>query len=288
MGTVPFDGGAEGSPNFHSMYAQMLHEVVEYGRKVSPRGQPTLELQDVVLELPAETDDGFAHGRTNLRYFLAELAWYASRDPSAKFISRYASLWGRIMNPDGTANSNYGEKIWALPRSPHGTQCNDAPGYRCGCRETGSEWQWCVETLRADPSSRQAVMVIHRPEHHWTGNLDVPCTLTVSFTIREGLLQTRVHMRSSDAWFGLPYDVPFFLWLHRRMVGELGVGRGTFRIMLDSLHLYEHRVDSAKRYLESWRPAASWVCPVPAGLPLDKVDALARELLNAQEAAQHV
>lgn len=260
--------------NFHEHYRVLLARLFNFGARVNPRGQPTLELQDVTVVLPPETDGGACAGRTNPAYLLAETQWYASRDPSVAFIQQHASLWSKIQNPDGTANSNYGEKIWSPLQNRSGV---------------ASEWWWAKQSLLKDPATRQAVMVIHRPEHHWDGNKDVPCTLTASFTARDGMLQMRVHMRSSDAWFGLPYDVPFFLWLHRRMVYELAAAGlqlrpGTFRLQLDSLHLYQHREPHAAAYLRDWRPAPSWVNPVPVDLSLEATECLCEELLAARAA----
>lgn len=262
---------------FHDAYRFMLDDVVEYGEKVNPRGQGTSELRDVVLLLPHDRDGGKAWGRTNDRYVLAEMAWYLSRDPSAAFIKQHAALWGRIENPDGTVNSNYGEKLWA-PREISNLGLHYPP------LTDKSEWQWCRDSLVADMSTRQAVAVIHRPEHHWPGNKDVPCTLTMSWMIRDGRLESRFHMRSSDAWFGLPYDVPFFTWLGDRMLYELrkagvDVKPGQMRLALDSFHLYDHRAKHARDYLARWKPAPRWLNPVPPFGDLDALSQLCKELL---------
>lgn len=260
--------------NFHDTYGRLLREVLFNGNHVAPRGKPTLELEDVVFTLEPSSDDAFVHGRTSLRYLLAEMAWYASRDRSVAWIKTHASLWGYVSNPDGTANSNYGEKLW------------DEPGPVPTRHIQPSEWVWARDSLLRDPLTRQAVMVIHRPEHHWHANKDVPCTLTLSFTVRDGMLKMRAHMRSSDAWYGLPYDVPFFRWAQRRMASQLNqegldVRVGQLRVMLDSLHVYAEKESLARAYLDRWQPAASWVNPIPPDLPLDAVERLAMRLLEA-------
>jgi hypothetical protein len=103
-------------------------------------------------------------------------------------------------------------------------------------------------------------------------------------------------MRSSDAWFGLPYDVPFFRWLHLRMLTELrdttpGLDLGALRLQLDSLHVYEGKLDAAKRYLARWRPAPRWVNPVPLYGDLGTLKDVALRCLadlRAEEVAEHV
>ncbi len=73
---------------------------------------------------------------------------------------------------------------------------------------------YVVNVLANDPSSRQAVINIWRETPGPTK--DVPCTLSLQFLIRDGMLHQVVTMRSSDAWLGVPYD-----WFNYAMVAAL-------------------------------------------------------------------
>jgi thymidylate synthase len=243
---------------FSHAWPTAVRDLLAEGYTVSPRGKKTLEHRDVVFRFPVRSDDdGVVPGRTKPRYLHKELAWYASKDPRAERISSEASLWASVQNPDGTVNSNYGARLWSAGAADSATT---------------TEWGWAVESLVRDPSSRQAVMVVHRPRDHWPANKDVPCTLTLSWHIRDGVLGCTVHMRSSDAWFGLPYDVPFFTWLVKLMrqclmLRGVTVVCGELTLWLDSLHIYEEKVGLAEVFLGQYvrPPPTLWVPPLVEG-----------------------
>lgn len=258
---------------FHETFRGLLSELVRRPDYcVQPRGLQTSELQDVVVALPGKTDAGFVGGRTDAGYMLAETAWYLSRSRRADFIEAHAKMWGRVKNPDGTLNSNYGYALWANGKN-------------------GTEWGWAKKALLRDKDSRQAVATIHRPLHHWDGNKDLPCTLNVAWQVRDGLLQQRVHMRSSDAWYGLPYDVPWWLWVQRRMVWELreaslNVAPGPLVLWADSCHLYEDKLEKAHAYLKAWAPAAWQVNPVGVEGSLEALQHQAEDLLASEKGVE--
>jgi thymidylate synthase len=96
-----------------------------------------------------------------------------------------------------------------------------------------------VETLRADPDSRRAVIQLYDPARDENGNKDVPCTLGFRFHLRNGKLVMSTTMRSQDVWLGLPYDVFTFTAIQELVAGWLAVEPGDYHHHVDSLHLYE-------------------------------------------------
>lgn len=72
-----------------------------------------------------------------------------------------------------------------------------------GPRTTG-QFEKVIRELELDPFSRRAVVMI---AHHDDELDSRPCTLSMQFQIVEGELLTTVNMRSSDAIWGLPYDM---------------------------------------------------------------------------------
>jgi thymidylate synthase len=55
-----------------------------------------------------------------------------------------------------------------------------------------------LDKLRKDPMSRQAGLTIWRESRR--SPKDVPCTVAMFFSVRDGKLNNHVFMRSSDAW----------------------------------------------------------------------------------------
>lgn len=114
---------------------------------------------------------------------------------------------------------------------------------------------YVLQTLARDQASRQAVTVSWRFR---PGPLkDVPCTISLQFLIRPGLtaeptIHTIATMRSSDCWFGVPYDIHFFAMagayvaLHLRdRLGELKLGN--VYLTAGSQHLYQLDLEPARK-----------------------------------------
>jgi thymidylate synthase len=54
-------------------------------------------------------------------------------------------------------------------------------------------------------------------------------------------------MRSQDLWLGFCYDIFTTTILQELLAGWLGAGLGSYRLSIDSLHLYDHDILSANR-----------------------------------------
>ena len=104
-----------------------------------------------------------------------------------------------------------------------------------------------IELLSRDPDTRQAVISIWDPLHdlQYPAPYDVPCTISLTFRIRDGRLTLKTHMRSNDVWRGWPYDVIQFTTLQNTMANTLGLPSGSYVHHVDSLHMYETDVPLA-------------------------------------------
>lgn len=110
-----------------------------------------------------------------------------------------------------------------------------------------------VETLKADPFSRQAVLTIFDSSRDLgRKTVDMPCTIAIQFMIRETPtgkipeLEMRVMMRSNDAWLGLTYDVVQFAALHGAVAAALNVTMGRYVHQAGSLHVYDRHLEAAE------------------------------------------
>lgn len=220
------------APTFLEVYLDAAEYLLDHGEDTSPRQLPVREAP-VEIHIPRLLDhdqgiilsDGSVR-QTSLTYLAAELRWYLTGVSSVNMIEPYAKMWGWIANDDGTANSAYGHSLFRK-RNEHGV----------------SEWEWARSQLGTDPHTRRAVMMLHgRTHHHWD-NKDVPCTMYIVFHPHNRHLNTRVHMRSSDVWYGLTYDIPFFMLLQRAMARQKGYWPGSFTLHADNMHIYEKNLD---------------------------------------------
>lgn len=264
--------------SFAGAYERILRRLIRCPDfEVSPHGEPTRELANVRFQFPLRDQGCFrGNGReTELRYLAGELLWYFSARNDLAFIERYSKFWRKVANPDGSCNSAYGKLLFHPSPVMHPTP--------------NTEWAWAVSRLSQDADSRQAVMVLNQPRHHWDGNKDVPCTLNLGFLARDGRLHLHAVMRSNDVWRGLPFDVPFFLLLARQMQANLrergmDVHLGTYTHTSFSTHAYARDLPAIQRLLERriepWAPMPLESFPsfidAATGQPLEWVCALAQ------------
>ena len=218
--------------NFTDCYlglAKLIND--EYEFLCRPRGQLVKEKLAVKFTItnPLARIPYVRARNFSIEYMIAELLWYLSGNDSTEWISKYSSFWKKISDDGLTANSAYGARIFR----PHP-------------RVAGGDfiqWEYVKKELSADPDSRRAVIHIRSPHDSENAVLDVPCTLSLQFFIRDAKLHLVANMRSSDLILGIAYDVPAFTLLQELMAYELGVGLGTYTHVSNSLHVYERHFD---------------------------------------------
>lgn len=169
----------------------------------------------------------------SLKYLKGELEFYMSGSPFLTDIEKHSKFWRTVSDDDRTINSNYG-KILLFDRN-----CNNY-----------TQFEYALNMLVRNKDSKKAVMVIYSPDNGRVSN-DNPCTMYIHFFIRNNRLDMYVKMRSSDIYFGLPYDVPFFVLIQYRMLFHLweyypDITIGMYHHQAGSLHVYERNLETLR------------------------------------------
>jgi len=155
---------------------------------------------------------------------LGELFWYLSGSDSVDFIKHYIPNYPKLIRDEVKANGAYGPRIF---------------GKNAQAKLDGvSEWDRVIRTLRKREGSRNALVQIYDNSDAKPKNGDKPCTCTIQFAVRNKQLFMHTHMRSNDAFFGLPHDIFAFTMLQEIAARELGFGLGRYTHSVTSLHLY--------------------------------------------------
>lgn len=186
----------------------------------SPRGFEVRERINVSyhVEDVEECVAWLSKRKLNYSFMAAEFLWiWLGRDDVAS-ISKYCREISKFSDDGEIFFGAYGPKIFA------------ARGY-------------LERALRRDPSTRQAVFTIWRPEPPLTK--DVPCTVAAQFLHRDGCLHGVFTMRSSDVWLGLPYDLFNFCRTISALAERMNMHPGTLTINVGSAHLYTRNLDAA-------------------------------------------
>lgn len=110
------------------------------------------------------------------------------------------------------------------------------------------QYQFIIDELRRNPSSRRAVMMI------WDKTKDdysdePPCFNHAQFLIRDNKLHMKVLFRSNDACKATFMNAFALIMLQKRIANELGVKVGTYTHRANSFHCYKKDWDMLAGYV---------------------------------------
>lgn len=233
--------------NINSLYIDVLKWLMADTEEVgtirsSPRGMPIVETLGAVVSLedPLRCAISLPLRKLNYHFMVAEWWWICSGDDRVESIAPYCDEIKKFSDDGKTFFGAYG------------------PRWR-------DQVERVIALLKTDRDSRQAVVSTWRTNDLWARWMeafvggerwaawtkDVPCTLTMQYLIRDGMLNTIVTMRSWDAWLGLPYDLFNFCMLASCVAAELSVYPGTVTVQAGSLHLYDRNREAAQKLIDS-------------------------------------
>jgi len=264
--------------NFTEAYFDILRDVYTSPEFTSsPRGMKVKEILGYQFKiLNPRNRIPYVKGRElSIHYLIAELLWYLSGNDSMEWIANYSTFWSKISDDGKTANSAYGARIF----KPHNRVAK-------GIDETWTQWNYVIDELKSDPDSRRAVIHIRSPHDSILAQLDVPCTLSLQFFLRNDQVHMVASMRSSDVILGLAYDVPAFTifqeLLALQLTKELGrpIGLGSYTHLSASLHVYERHFKMVEKILdEDTRRDYQDILEMPplTNIPLNDLSAIENE-----------
>ncbi len=210
--------------------------------------------------------------RTTLLSGLAELLWYLSGSDDVNFMTYYVEGYRINAEMDSTqVHGAYGPRLLAM-------------------RGSVNQIRNIIELLSERKDSRRAVVQLLNAEDV-EGSIarkrspiyvDIPCTTTFQFVIRNDHLYMMTYMRSNDIYKGLPHDIFAFTMLQEIVATSLSSDLGSYQHAVGSLHLYKSDGDRALRYLaEGYQETTLSMPHMPCGDPwpaIALVQAAEREL----------
>jgi len=218
-------------------WLQTLLDVLNHGTIVSPQSQSaTIAGNDTSELLNWKTvynmNDpiiGASTRKLSHKFMFAEAWWILNGDNKVSTISEFNRHISKYSDDGLFFDGAYGPMVV------------NQISHVCNC-------------LADDPNTRQAVMTIWRPNPK--PSKDIPCTVSVQWMVRKGVLYCTDTMRSSDTYMGLPYDVFNFSCLSAlivRMLAQhrkpLNVTLGTLTMNVASQHIYHRDLDKIRTIL---------------------------------------
>ncbi|MBD3834507.1 MAG: thymidylate synthase [Brevundimonas sp.] len=227
------------------LLSKVFEKLLKSKTRLSATKGDNVEISGAVLEL---TQPRSRLSRTDAKgtifSCLGEFLWYVSCSNESEQMEYYISRYKDFAEADGTIWGAYGPRIFGGARS---------------------QYEIVLDTLRNKPTSRQAVIQLFDRVDLEAEHKDVPCTCTLQFLQREGVLHMVVHMRSNDAYWGLPHDIFAFTMIQEIVANELGYKLGSYKHLVGSLHLYDRSRGDVDRFLKEGIQATKAMPPMTPG-----------------------
>jgi thymidylate synthase len=232
-----------------------IQEIQSNGERINPTKGWCTEVTGVLLEL---TNPLARVSRTETRgkpfSSLGELCWYLAKTNDLGFIEYYIPEYRKSAERE-LIYGGYGPRLFDWD----------------GINQIGN----ITALLRERPNSRKAVIQLFEASDIAAPHNDTPCTCTLQFLQRGGKLNMIAHMRSNDAYLGLPHDIFCFTMLQEIIARDLNVALGTYKHVVGSLHLYDNRKEAAQRFLaEGFQSTQMSMPAMPRGDPWPAIHSL--------------
>jgi thymidylate synthase len=213
---------------FDDLLRKSIEFVLADGQAIRPSKGPAFELIGLSMRLQ-NPRARFSRTETRATLFsaLGETLWYLSGSDEFDIIEHYIPSYRSHCNTPADVQRSeaaYGPRLL-------------------------NQLQFVIDQIKK-PDTRKAVVSIYRVEDH--ANLyDVPCTCTLQFFPRSGVLHAMGQMRSNDLYMGMAHDIFAFTFLQELLARSANLEVGAYYHQVGSLHLYERDKDRAVRYLSS-------------------------------------
>lgn len=186
---------------------------------------------------------------------IGEFLWYMSGSNDLDFIKYYIKDYKKYSNDGKTLNGAYGARLFN----------NDNPLL--------DQVNRIVDILNKKENTRQAVIqIFDKNDLLIEDNLDIPCTCTLQFFIRNNKLILFVTMRSNDVFVGLPHDIFCFTMLQEVIAKELNRELGAYHHFIGSCHYYDEDERLVNKYLnEGYQTSKTQMNAMPNGTSLGTI-----------------
>lgn len=182
-----------------------------------PRGMEVREVLSGHYEVPMPAYLDLNARKINVPFMFAEAAWIISGSNRLEDITPYMKVYANFSDDGVFLRGAYGPKVV------------DQLGY-------------VVDAIEKDNDTRQAIINIWRERPGVSK--DIPCTLSMQFIMRDGILNMITTMRSQDIVLGFTYDVFTFSMVAKAvqlLLKERGIecDLGYLFLNVGSMHIYE-------------------------------------------------
>jgi len=237
--------------NIDDLYKASIDEVLKNGEQVTARGLDFKEIifPHLVLTNPRARIVQNPARKLSKKFMMGEFIWIMSGQDTLEMIGHYSKNYAQFSDDGIRLHGAYGPRLryWEYSLGFEHGQYHD-------------QLQGCLNRLKADPGTRQAVIVILNPGIDFmVKTKDVPCNDLLQFFIRDNKLHMSCYVRSNDLFWGFPYDIWHWTMLQELYASILGVGLGEYHHFVGSLHIYNKDFEQMNKCLNYEFPQIAMV-----------------------------
>jgi len=226
-------------------YAAICKTLMEKGTETSPRGKRTKELHPTTAFIQDPRRRILSnHGRViNLPFALVEAIQIVTGQNDAQALRFYNSSIIDIQGDGPRGTPNWQDHVERF-NAAYGERLRNFDGPGGGT----DQLKHVIETLKRDPDSRQASIVLSHPyyDNYENNTTDRACNVYAHAMIRNNRLDWLQIIRSNDAIWGIPYNMVQWSHVQEWVVASLDIQMGTLFIIQDSFHVYEDKYDECR------------------------------------------
>lgn len=188
-----------------------------------------------------------------LKNVAAELAGFvAGVTSAAAFRALGTKIWdqnaneepGWLANPHRAGENDLG-RIYGAQWRGWCSPAYDEGGMLCGVGHT-DQLQNLIDGIKRDPYGRRHIVTAWNP-----GELNrmalPPCHILFQCYVRQGgFLDVQMHMRSTDVFLGLPYNIASYAMLTHLIAILTGLLPGRLMLTFGDLHIYEDHLEQMR------------------------------------------
>lgn len=226
--------------NLDDLYKDVIKEVMSEDNIIEARGLRFKEIifPHLVLTNPRARIIQNSARKISKKFMIAEFIWMMGGRSDIEMLSHYNKNISQFSDDGRTLHGAYGPRLRYWEHLHNGEV------------RYMDQLESCVQRLKQDTGSRQAVMIILNPGNDLMEKTkDVPCNDLLQFFIRDNKLHMSCYVRSNDVNWGFPYDIFHWTMLQELYAGILGVELGEYHHIAGSLHIYDKDFELMEKIL---------------------------------------
>jgi len=218
-------------------YLDLLADVLENGTEKTDRtGTGTISVFG--RQLRFDLSAGFplvTTKRLHIKSIVHELIWFLSGETNIQYLrDNGVKIWDAWADEEGNLGPVYGSqwRTWIAADGRTIDQISDV-----------------IAQIKSNPDSRRHLV------NAWNvGEVDnmalPPCHYAFQFYVANGKLSCMFHMRSTDTFLGLPFNIASYALLTHMVAQQCGLDVGELIYTGGDVHIYSNHVEQVKQQLE--------------------------------------